>query len=619
MDISPTPSSFAAGGLPERMNWLLESGQAKKSPTSTSPLSNSGSSTNNYCSINSNHASTERLRMPASTEMLRMHSSSIPQMAYLEPPQPRIQNDPVGVLSQSVHACTSTIFGLYGLEIWKLDSSGSLISIPIQSPNVMDIKRQSSGLFISRVTQEADYESSDFSSAARDAFERLTDTTRLDHIFQETTDPGVGLAGALWSEASTSNTIQHGVQSISESIHRRVGLLAGLHPTLSHENEDANVVLWREVDTLAEDPHQPYDERLQSFAKAGFKLAAGIPFDVRGFRGIVIFYANPHADARKLRNPDNSQLIQFAAQFIGAAAAIHLPIKTAILLKNRRPKKNWNKLRVKIMAVVRFRRPLVRRHGRSRSYESPTMRRVNSFHQGMRRAASLAMNREESFKLLSEASTRLRNDVQKSVVGVMEIIQKSVVDVQYASKAKGMKWWQKVKGGHASNSPSFNNIQCMWTFVGVWITHVILSWLDYFIISQTAGEYQLLMGPLGALTTLQFNLTAAPASQPRNAFFSQVIALSICHFLHQIQDLDLWHRCALAPAIVAATTARLGIIHPPAGATAVLFSYDIYRPEDMIIFLGGVAIAIFTAVVINNLSDKRQYPSGNWNLLHPHA
>ena len=81
----------------------------------------------------------------------------------------------------------------------------------------------------------------------------------MDHIFQETTDPGVGLAGALWSEASTSNTfaaVQHGVQSISENIHRRVGLLAGLHPTLSHENEDANAVLWREVDTLAEDPHQ---------------------------------------------------------------------------------------------------------------------------------------------------------------------------------------------------------------------------------------------------------------------------------------------------------------------------------------------------------------------------
>ena len=83
----------------------------------------------------------------------------------------------------------------------------------------------------------------------------------MDHIFQETTAPGVGFAEAVWSEASTFNTlaaaaVQHGVQSISESIHRRVGLLAGLHPTLSHENEDANVVLWREVDTLAEDPHQ---------------------------------------------------------------------------------------------------------------------------------------------------------------------------------------------------------------------------------------------------------------------------------------------------------------------------------------------------------------------------
>lgn len=234
------------------------------------------------------------------------------------------------------------------------------------------------------------------------------------------------------------------------------------------------------------------------------------------------------------------------------------------------------------------------------------MQRVHSFYKGMRKVSSFAMSREASMKLLSEATNR----VQQSFEDVRKAAQKSVEDVQYASKAKGMKWWQKVKGGHASNPPPFNLAQCMWTFVGVWITHSTIMWLEYFM--ESAGTRQSILGPLGALTTLTYNLTSAPASQPRNAFFSQIVALSVCHFLHQIQDLDRWHRCALAPALVAMTTARLGIIHPPAGAASVVFSVDLYRPEDMVVFLGGVCIAIFTAVIINNLSDKRQYPSTNW-------
>lgn len=43
-------------------------------------------------------------------------------------------------------------------------------------------------------------------------------------------------------------------------------------------NASHEFVNWREVDVLANDPDQPYDDRLQNFAKAGFKLATGIPF-----------------------------------------------------------------------------------------------------------------------------------------------------------------------------------------------------------------------------------------------------------------------------------------------------------------------------------------------------
>lgn len=168
MKLSPTP-----GG----MSWLLDSG-AKQS--SSSLLSNSASNSNYYAV---SHASTEMLRRHASSEMMRrVHSSSIPdastemlrrhpstelrrssrpEIAYVAPRQSTIQIESVHVLSQSIQAIMEPIFGLYGLEVWKFDESGSLINVPIKAPNVVD-----SGMLIKRVTQEADYQSPHFNSAA---------------------------------------------------------------------------------------------------------------------------------------------------------------------------------------------------------------------------------------------------------------------------------------------------------------------------------------------------------------------------------------------------------------------------------------------------------------------
>ncbi len=120
--------------------------------------------------------------MPASA------TSSIPEIAEIaysyseeQRERPRVRNrEPVvvDVLSQSVRTCASAIFGPYGVEVWRLDGSGSLVGMPLQ-PN--DAEGQSGGLFVKRVTQEADYDSPDFTSSARDAFERLTVRT-LRHL-----------------------------------------------------------------------------------------------------------------------------------------------------------------------------------------------------------------------------------------------------------------------------------------------------------------------------------------------------------------------------------------------------------------------------------------------------
>ena len=119
----------------------------------------------------------------------------------------------------------------------------------------------------------------------------------------------------------------------------------------------------------------------------------------------------------------------------------------------------------------------------------------------------------------------------------------------------------------------------------------------------------------GALTTLQYNLTAAPASQPRNAILAQIFALVTTILLSYIPNIPPWFRTALAPAIVIPGMGKLGIIHPPAGAAAIVFASGKVRWAHFAIFLSGVAITIITAVGINNMSDRRQYPT-SWYLVN---
>lgn len=347
-------------------------------------------------------------------------------------------------------------------------------------------------------------------------------------------------------------------------------------------------IVWRDVGELANDPHQPYDERLQSFAKAGFNLAAGIPFDTNGYRGIVIYFGNPHANFEKLRHPANSKFMNNAAQLIAAAAAIQDPMEQVKEFREEVSYQNWHKMKIKILTMVRF---------------GGTLRRTAKKQTGMT-SSRPKVGKRSSIARLHEKSSRLRNDTKATLNEVKE-----------SAKNRVSRWLKKVQGGSAGIPPSFSYRQCLWTFIGVMTTHTILSRINLLIQTESDGDLDLILAPIGALTTLQYNLTAAPAGQPRNAMFAQIFAVTIAILLSYIPNIEPWFRSALAPAIVIPGMALLGIIHPPAGAAAIVFSSGKFRWEHFGIFLSGVAISIITAVGINNMSDKRQYPT-SWYLLN---
>ncbi len=114
---------------------------------------------------------------------------------------------------------------------------------------------------------------------------------------------------------------------------------------------------------------------------------------------------------------------------------------------------------------------------------------------------------------------------------------------------------------------------------------------------------------------MQYSLTAAPASQPMNAIFAQIFGGATSILISYIPKMRPWFRMVLAPAIVIPGMAKLGITHPPAGAACILFASGDFGWGDLGIFLSGVSIAIVTAVCINNLSSKRQYPT-SWYLIN---
>eukprot|EP01082_Thalassiosira_pseudonana_P000530 g1004.t1 g1004 contig10:1164842-1166801(+) len=532
------------------------------------------------------------LSFPRSSLTKSTNSASVDSQAKEVEPTPPIatKSIDVDILSQSL-ALADNIFGLYALEVWHYnEASGQLINVPLKSQDE-EAGQSGGGLYVKRMTQEADSENEYSNSKAMDAYGKLTDRSRKDYLGATPTGPGVGLPGVLWSEASSkvpNGGLSFGLHSMRG--HSSERHISGGNPISfgGGSNASHEFVNWREVDVLANDPDQPYDNRLQNFAKAGFKLATGIPFDCNGYRGLVLFLANPHAEAKKLRDPANSRFIKHVAHLIGCSVAIQAPLEQAQEFKAKLQADNWHRLKIKLLFIVRLGgslRQKNREQDASNSNDCPDAKK------------------RSSIKRLREASARLRNDFKETLVEAKE-----------EAKAKGARWLKKIQGGNAVISPSFTFTQMMWSFLGVAVTHCILSRIDLLITTESEGELALVLAPLGALTTLQYNLTAAPASQPRNAIFAQIFAITTTLLLGYIPGISPWFRSALAPAIVIPGMAKLGITHPPAGAAAVVFSSGKLGWVHFGIFLSGVCISITTAVIINNMSDKRQYPI-SWPLV----
>ena len=225
----------------------------------------------------------------------------------------------------------------------------------------------------------------------------------------------------------------------------------------------------------------------------------------------------------------------------------------------------------------------------------------------------------------------------------------------------------KFKGAKGASAPALNWRKRAawetpaWTWVGIAATLLTLSGLNELTVQESDGDYFLMLGSFGALMALQFGApkSAAPSSraldhtrrfqapryllrrgsplltppppspppgnssplaQPRNAVFGCSLAAGIAVLFYYLSGdgflgvIPKWVAVALAPATAIAVSQRCGVLHPPAGAASLIFVGGGAKITDLgwmyllMPLLVGNLVCCMMAMLINNLSRKRQYP-----------
>ncbi|KAL3936684.1 MAG: hypothetical protein SGBAC_008056 [Bacillariaceae sp.] len=88
-----------------------------------------------------------------------------------------------------------------------------------------------------------------------------------------------------------------------------------------------------------------------------------------------------------------------------------------------------------------------------------------------------------------------------------------------------------------------------------------------------------------------------------------MLGLSIAQLIGTHLKAELWLRQSLAIASAIGVMAKCGVMHPPAGAAAVVFSSGKFSWIQVGMMLAGNVLAMLSSTFINNWNDKRQFPT----------
>lgn len=161
-----------------------------------------------------------------------------------------------------------------------------------------------------------------------------------------------------------------------------------------------------------------------------------------------------------------------------------------------------------------------------------------------------------------------------------------------------------------------------WSFLGSFVGIGILAYIQS--IHFTGNDAVYLIGSFGASSVLVYGIIQSPFSQPRNLVGGHLISALIGVTVHKLVPDIIWIAAPLAVSFSIIFMQITKTLHPPGGATAliaIIGSDKIKALGYMYVFspvLIGVLILLLTALIFNNMTSSRSYPSHSTYHKHYH-
>lgn len=177
-------------------------------------------------------------------------------------------------------------------------------------------------------------------------------------------------------------------------------------------------------------------------------------------------------------------------------------------------------------------------------------------------------------------------------------------------------YFKKFGGAHKKSPPRTRFFQILWSWLGAFIGIGAIAAIHYHALTQE--HLTLVVGSFGASAVLIFGTYESPLAQPRNLVGGHVVSAIIGVTIRwAVYDQSIAIASGFAVATAIAAMQFTGTTHPPGGATALIavtsprMAWGGYLYVFMPI-LTGCIVMLIVALVVNNLSKSRVYPSWWW-------
>jgi len=158
-----------------------------------------------------------------------------------------------------------------------------------------------------------------------------------------------------------------------------------------------------------------------------------------------------------------------------------------------------------------------------------------------------------------------------------------------------------------------NTKEHLFTFLGAFAGIGLVGYLNsrHFLLYDNL----FLIGSFGASSVLIYGAINSPLAQPRNLIGGHVICALIGVTVHKLIPGEVWLSSALAVASSIVAMQVTKTLHPPGGATALIANIGSEKIKALGYLyvlspvLSGVLILFIVALVFNNLTPERSYPT----------